>query len=148
MSPRQTFWRKSYFFSTSNYTPPTTYIVMILGNILALAALTSSALAAPTSQTAASSRVIPGSYIITLKDNVEAPAMQAHINWVGAVHKRSINKRDTTGVAIEYAGTFKGYAGSFDEDTIAQIRDHPDVRTTAQSIFGTRRLTKLSGRQR
>lgn len=96
---------------------------MIFNSLLAACAA-SLALAAP----APASNVISGSYIVTLKDAVKAPAVKAHLSWVSEVHSRSIRKRDTTGVAQEYTGLFKGYAGSFDEDTLSQIRAHPDVR--------------------
>lgn len=103
---------------------------MIFNSLLAACAA-SLALAAPAP--IASSNVIPGSYIVTLKDAVKAPAVKAHLSWVSEVHSRSMRKRDTAGVDQEYTGLFKGYAGSFDEDTLSQIRAHPDVRISVRT---------------
>lgn len=99
-------------------------LTMIFNSLLAACAA-SLAMAAPAPVPA--SNIIPGSYIVTLKDAVKAPAVKAHFSWVSEVHSRSIRKRDTTGLGQEYTGLFKGYAGHFDEDTLSQIRAHPDV---------------------
>lgn len=70
---------------------------------------------------------ISGSYIVTLKDGLDGAAAESHMRWVGEVHKRSINKRDAKGVEQTYTGNFNGYAGSFDDETLEQIRSNPDV---------------------
>lgn len=81
------------------------------------------ALAAPVTK---KSDVIEGKYIITLKPEVE---VQVQVNWVNEVHKRSFAKRDTAGVEHTYdIKTFKGYAGEFDENTLAEIKANPNVR--------------------
>lgn len=69
---------------------------------------------------------IPGSYIVTLKDGTNTD-VDSHIRWVKGIHARSINKRGARGVSHEYKGNFKGYAGSFDDNTVAEIRKHADV---------------------
>jgi hypothetical protein len=95
-------------------------------------ALFSGALAAPMvdesgSFSTQSESLIGGSYIVTLKDGIDAAVAKSHIQWVGEVHKRSINKRDTKGVEKTYTGNFNGYAGTFDDETLEQIRGNPDV---------------------
>lgn len=82
-------------------------------------------LSAPVSD--ASGKIIKGSYIVTLKADVEA---KAHLTWVEDVHKRSLSKRDEQkGVERTYDGKygFHGYAGTFDKDTISEIKENPDV---------------------
>lgn len=98
-------------------------------------ALLSGALAAPMVDDSGSASIqaestISGSYIVTLKDGVDAATAESHIQWVGDVHKRSINKRDSKGVEKTYTGNFNGYAGSFDESTLQEIRNNPDVSIT------------------
>lgn len=69
--------------------------------------------------------VIPGKYIVSLKPGVEAAA---HLSWVRDVHRRSISRRDTTGLEKTYGfGGFNGYAGEFDDDTITQILGNENV---------------------
>jgi oryzin len=74
-------------------------------------------------------KVIEGSYIITLKSGSQASDLESHLSWVNDVHKRSLGKRQHKGVERTYAGKydFNGYSGSFDEATIAEIRNNPDV---------------------
>lgn len=76
--------------------------------------------------------VIKGKYIVTLKPDVKPQEFESHINWVTDVHKRSINKRGEKGlkgVERKYDGKydFHGYAGSFDEETLEEIKNNPDV---------------------
>lgn len=75
------------------------------------------------------SDIIEGKYIVTLKKGVDTAAAESHLEWVADVHKRSLGKRDTVGIERKYdIKSWKGYAGEFDEATIAQIRESPDVR--------------------
>ncbi|KAG8674876.1 hypothetical protein FPOAC2_00914 [Fusarium poae] len=84
--------------------------------------------AAPTAQVN-SDEVIPGKYIVTLKSDIAASKLESHLNWVGDVHKRGLNERAEKGVERTYNGKygFRGYAGSFDKDTIKEIKENPDV---------------------
>lgn len=69
--------------------------------------------------------IVPGRYIVSLKPGVDA---QAHVAWVQDVHRRSLSRRDTTGLEKTYGfGDFSGYAGEFDDDTVAQIQGHENV---------------------
>lgn len=89
---------------------------------LSLAALLPLATAAPTP----AKRAVPGKYIVTLKSNINATS---HLSWVRDVHGRSLGKRDTAGVGKSYQiEDFSAYAGEFDEATLEEIRNNPDVR--------------------
>ncbi|KAH7265128.1 peptidase S8/S53 domain-containing protein [Fusarium redolens] len=86
-------------------------------------------LAAPTTSPGVDS-TIPGSYIITLKSAIRPPAVKAHLNWVDGVHKRSLEKRDgDNGVekTFETEAGFHGYSGTFDDETVKQIKKSPEV---------------------
>ncbi|KAG5743619.1 hypothetical protein H9Q72_008164 [Fusarium xylarioides] len=86
-------------------------------------------LTAPTTPSGVDS-TIPGSYIITLKSEIKAPAVKAHMKWVDGVHKRSLEKRDgDNGVekTFETEAGFHGYSGTFDDETVKQIKKSPEV---------------------
>lgn len=75
--------------------------------------------------------VIPGKYIVTLKDGVDTTM---HTSWVNGVVRRSLERRDgaegdePAGVEKTYdINTFKGYAGAFDDATLNEIKSSPDV---------------------
>ncbi|KAH7235895.1 peptidase S8/S53 domain-containing protein [Fusarium tricinctum] len=104
---------------------------MVYFKTFAVTAITllSCTLAAPTSSSGVDS-AIPGSYIITLKQDIIPTVVKAHMEWVGKVHQRSLEKRDgDNGVEKTYeteAG-FRGYSGTFDPATIKQIKNSPEV---------------------
>ncbi|KAK0744597.1 peptidase S8/S53 domain-containing protein [Apiosordaria backusii] len=76
---------------------------------------------------------IPGKYIITLKPGVAPSHIKTHLSWVKDVHARSLSRRDESGIEKVYdALDFHGYAGFFDEGTIAQIRASDDVASVEQ----------------
>lgn len=88
--------------------------------------------------------MIEGKYIVTLKPEAE---VQVQVSWVNEVHKRSFAKRDTAGVEHTYdIKTFKGYAGEFDENTLAEIKANPNVRnlrrSTATAMTSQTRFTR------
>ncbi|KAK8135968.1 alkaline serine protease Alp1 [Apiospora sp. TS-2023a] len=69
--------------------------------------------------------VIPGKYIVSLKNGVNT---ESHMSWVNSVHKRSLSKRETVGIEKTYKiKDFEAYAGEFDAATLEQIRNNPDV---------------------
>jgi len=71
---------------------------------------------------------IPGKYIITLKEGTTDATTASHLAWVQNVHKRSLDGRNLKGVEKTYkAARFRAYAGEFDDATIEQIRNHPEV---------------------
>ncbi|KAK4185612.1 putative serine protease with a subtilisin domain [Podospora australis] len=85
---------------------------------------------------AATAVPIPGKYIVTLKPGVSPTHVKTHLNWVRDVHARSLSHRDTSGVDQVYkiGNDFNGYAGSFDDDTIQQIRGSNDVTAVEQDM--------------
>ncbi|KAK7422984.1 proteinase B [Neonectria punicea] len=100
---------------------------------LFLGALLPAALAAPTELPKRAEGVvpepvvIPGKYIVTLKEDAKAD-LESHLNWVTDVHRRSLSKRDTTGVENTYnISSWSAYSGDFDDETIAEIEKSPDV---------------------
>ncbi|RDI87021.1 hypothetical protein Vi05172_g3092 [Venturia inaequalis] len=110
-------------------------------SILALLTITATALAAeaPLYETA-NTRHIPNAYIVKLKDHVKQSGAAAHHSWVNNLHiqtegrklelkKRGIVDNAFSGLKHTYniAGTFLGYSGHFDDDVLAQMRQHPDV---------------------
>lgn len=72
--------------------------------------------------------VIPGKYIITLKDSASSADVESHLGWVQSVHARSLTKRQTAGVEKTYnIDTWNAYAGEFDDATIEEIKASADV---------------------
>ncbi|OAA50263.1 subtilisin-like protease PR1D [Metarhizium rileyi] len=66
------------------------------------------------------SEIIEGSYIIKLRDNA---ATVQHLSWVSGLHARSTGNNTFAGIQHEYnSQAFRGYAGKFDEETIAKIK--------------------------
>ena len=101
-------------------------------------ALFSCALGAPVAEddgtfhiTGEKGSVIEGSYIVTLKPGVKAQQFESHLTWVEDVHKRNVEKRGSEfkGVQRKYNGKygFKGYSGHFDEETLKELKESPDV---------------------
>ena len=88
------------------------------------------------------SKPIANSYMIVFKKHVTGSAAQIHHSWVQDVHsqaqvfKTELKKRSQMSLQEEIFHGLKhtynipglmGYSGHFDEDTIDQIRRHPDV---------------------
>lgn len=81
--------------------------------------------AAPTQAQKRAADVIPGKYIITLKEGVDS---STHLNWLESVHARSLSKRDTAGIEKTYSiASWSAYAGEFDDETLEQIKSNEDV---------------------
>ncbi|KAF2758333.1 hypothetical protein EJ05DRAFT_485473 [Pseudovirgaria hyperparasitica] len=85
---------------------------------------------------------IPNSYIIKFKDHVKHAEAKEHHAWVQNLHltreseRSELKKRgqfpllDEVFKGLKHTyniGDFFGYSGHFDEETIEQIRRHPDV---------------------
>ncbi|KAK5083372.1 proteinase B [Exophiala xenobiotica] len=87
------------------------------------------------------SEPIANNYMIVFKDHVTDAGAKAHQSWVQDVHEKQVmktelKKRDQISFQEEiYQGLkhtysmpgLMGYSGHFDEDTIEQVRRHPDV---------------------
>ncbi|KAI8962216.1 subtilisin-like protein [Daldinia sp. FL1419] len=68
---------------------------------------------------------VPGKYIISLKPNID---LGIHLNWIHNVHKRSLSRRSTAGLEKMFGFEgFSGYAGEFDDETIAEIMANDNV---------------------
>ena len=100
-----------------------------------IGALLPAAFAAPAPARGPVQEVIPGKYIVTLKEGISAEAVDSHLSWVTDVHKRSLSKRSTVGVEKTYGigKDFNGYAGEFDESTLDEIKKNPDVSHSSSS---------------
>jgi len=86
---------------------------------------------------------IPNAYIIKFKDHVNEDSAQDHHSWIQKIHEHrekervDLRKRGLITVVddvfrglkhtYKIGGDFLGYAGHFDEETIEQVRRHPDV---------------------
>lgn len=89
--------------------------------------------------------LVEDSYIVVFKDSVKHDDASAHHRWVQDLHTNAeasrfeLRKRsqipivDTVFSGIKHtfnvAGSLMGYAGHFDEETLDEIRRHPDVST-------------------
>ena len=99
-------------------------LALVLGALLPAAVS-----AAPTP--AASIQTIPGRYIITLKNGIDALDFDAHLSWLLNVHKRNNNGRDALGSLtrkIFSFDSFNAYAGEFDDALLELIKLSGDVR--------------------
>ena len=86
---------------------------------------------------------IPNSYMVVFKKHVKHKDAESHHSWVQSIHEQGqqermeLRKRSefpvTTGIfeglkhTYNMAGSLMGYSGHFDDETIEQIRRHPDV---------------------
>lgn len=94
---------------------------------LYLGALLPAVLAAPTEKRQELTAV-PDKYIITLKPEASESKVEAHLNWVSDVHRRSLGKRDTSGVEKKFnISSWSAYSGEFDKATINEIKKSPEV---------------------
>lgn len=106
------------------------------------ATLTTLAFSSPISKRGPSPKhgdVIPGKYIVTLNSDLESHKVHNHLKWVRDIHEGNLAKRRAAsgkdkvedrfkGIENDFAGIFNGYSGSFDDDTLAAIRNHTDVK--------------------
>jgi cerevisin len=88
---------------------------------------------------------VPNSYMIVFKKHVKDADAESHHEWVQSVHSKSSDERMelrkrsqfplTTDVfeglkhTYNIVGGLMGYSGHFDDETLEQIRRHPDVST-------------------
>ncbi|CAI6309211.1 unnamed protein product [Periconia digitata] len=86
---------------------------------------------------------VPNSYMIVFKKHVKDTHAKEHHAWVQSVHSKSndermeLRKRSQFPLTTEVfdglkhtynmAGRLMGYSGHFDDETLEQIRRHPDV---------------------
>lgn len=82
--------------------------------------------------------VVPGRYIVSLKQGTHVEILERHINWASSVHRRNAESRAISlkGVTDRFAiGDFSGYEGEFDQETIAEIEQNEDVSSVGHSYF-------------
>lgn len=121
--------------------------MQFLTRITALAAVAAPfvANAAPV-DTPRANEVIPGKYIVQLKPDTDVASIAAHHNKVRSIHARNLARRGDDGaggapVEREYGfGNFKGYAGSFDDATIEELKALPEVSHTASPTDMSKQL--------
>jgi len=86
---------------------------------------------------------VPNSYMVVFKKHVKHDAAETHHEWVQSVHSKSQGERSelrkrsqfpiTTDVfdglkhTYNIVGGLMGYSGHFDDETLEEIRRHPDV---------------------
>ncbi|EFR01997.1 oryzin [Nannizzia gypsea CBS 118893] len=75
--------------------------------------------------------VIPGAYIVVMKNGVSSHQFSSHVRWLKRAHRRNLAKRVapfTEGLSSTWdiAG-WQAYSGSFDKDTIQEILNHENV---------------------
>lgn len=77
----------------------------------------------------------PTKYIISLKSDATTD-IESHLSWVTDVHRRSLSRRDTTGVERTFSigSNFNAYTGEFDSETIAQIKENPNVASVEVDV--------------
>lgn len=107
--------------------------------LLLAGALLPAVLGAPMHNAALEPEIIPGSYIVTFKQDVAAAKINAHTMWATDLHRRNkqllaLPNGDTNmGIQHNYQiNGFAAYSGSFDDMTINAIRNHEDVCSSSQ----------------
>lgn len=86
---------------------------------------------------------VPNSYMVVFKKHVKHEDAQAHHTWIQDLHSKGqeerleLRKRSQFPVTTEIfdglkhtyniVGGLMGYSGHFDDETLEQIRSHPDV---------------------
>ena len=81
---------------------------------------------------------IPGRWIIQLKPEVDIAAVAAHKLKVREIHARNLVRRggESAGIEHEYGfGAFKGYSGAFDDVTVDELKNLPEVRKQRNGIM-------------
>lgn len=96
------------------------HLALLLGSLLP-------AYGFPATSRRAAPAVVPGSYIVTLKQGLVEPQVASHLSWVSEVHARSLARRQTSGVNKVWSNSFKGYSGEFDEATVEEILSSDEV---------------------
>lgn len=76
-------------------------------------------------------QAIPDSYVVVLKEGISPEDFESHQSWAQNMHKTRLGRRDDTtlqGVHQSFTlGNMCGYHGTFDEATLAEIKQSEDV---------------------
>ncbi|KAF8541510.1 serine proteinase [Trichophaea hybrida] len=97
-----------------------------LHHLILTATALQGALGAPTARALKAGDIIEGSYIVVLNSNISSSALSTHQSWATT----RLAKRNTglSGLTHTYnLGELKGYAGSFDKETIEEIAKREEV---------------------
>ncbi|KAL1867371.1 hypothetical protein Plec18167_008642 [Paecilomyces lecythidis] len=101
--------------------------------LLLLGAILPAINAAPAAQASPKAEVIPGKYIVRLRDGLDVASVENHLLWARDLHHLSLSRRAGAadapkGIEKKYKiNNFNGYAGSFDDSTIDAIKNSVDV---------------------
>ncbi|KAJ6263910.1 Oryzin [Drechslerella dactyloides] len=77
-----------------------------------------------------------GKFIVVLKSQVSTGQLRNHTAWAASVHARNLQKRQSAGTSTDLPtgvgktydiNKFKAYAGSFDAETLVEIKSNDDV---------------------
>ena len=78
-------------------------------------------------------KVVNNSYIIVLKDDLHASAVDNHFNFLQAIHQEDPLIADgPVGISHVYNSYLKGYAGRFTDAVVQRIREMPEVSFVEQ----------------
>ncbi|RAH47456.1 S8 family peptidase [Aspergillus brunneoviolaceus CBS 621.78] len=109
-------------------------MVSLRSFLLVFGSLLSAVLAAPTLESRQTLQTIPGKYIVTFKPGTDDAKIDEHTAWATNLHRRHLEGRSfidgdlPAGIERYYKiNRFAAYAGSFDDATIAAIRQHADI---------------------
>lgn len=93
---------------------------------------------------ATAGQAVPGKWIITLRPDADIATIESHFLKVRELHDSNVRRRgdasgtEPGGVEQRYGfGSFKGYAGSFDSNTIEELRALPEVLNIEQDSIMT-----------
>ncbi|KAJ0274020.1 hypothetical protein Brms1b_007914 [Colletotrichum noveboracense] len=101
--------------------------------IALLLGLSLPALSIPLASDASANDIVPDKYIVRIAPNTVDADFEHHLQWVGAVHARSLMRRNTAGVEKTFEiGGFRAYAGEFDHETLEQIKQDKNVVTVEE----------------
>nr|AJD23197.1 subtilisin-like protease 2 [Onygena corvina] len=78
--------------------------------------------------------IVPGRYIVTLKDGLSASQIASHKEWLGSVHQANLNfaanEVEQEGLSNHFnIHKLNIYAGGFDEKTVNDLRNSPYVKS-------------------
>lgn len=101
----------------------------MLLNLAAVFLLLPAVFAAPAASKPKPGDIVPGQYIVVMKDDISASDFSAHKDWVGKKHGKPKDGKTIEAFQQTYEmGKFKGYAGKFDDASIEEIASRPEVR--------------------
>lgn len=84
-----------------------------------------------------SGQIVTGKWIITLQPSADVAAVAAHISKVQTIQARNVGRRAVGdnalgGIERQFGfGGFKAYSGSFDDTTIEELKNLPEVLSSA-----------------